>query len=123
MVDADDTVGQRLAVRELDRPGRPRVHGGLRLGVYDRGRAALGDIGGRRLLLVEGPVFGLLDSDGLHRLAVGLLLGRDEVIAVGAGVDRVRDLVELISDGSRHAGSREHDHQTDDGDNQDVLDN
>lgn len=37
-------------------------------------------------------------------------------------VHRVADQVELVADGSGHAGSREHDHQADDHDDQDVLD-
>ena len=122
MVDADDSVGHRLAVRELHGEFGTGIHGGLRLGVYDRGRAVLGDVGSGRLLLVERPVLSLFLGYGLHSLLVGLLLCTHEIATVGTGVDRVGHLVELVADGTGYAGAGEHDYQADNGDNQYVLD-
>lgn len=127
MVDADDAVGQRLAIRQLHRELRPRVHSGLGLGIRRRGLALRRDVLCHGLLLVQGPVLRVLgDSrlDGRGTGACGAATGRTAALDAGGRpiVHRVADQVELVSDGSRHAGSREHDHQADDGDDQDVLD-
>lgn len=65
MVDADDAVLDGLAVRELHRKLGAGIHGGLRVGVYDRGRAVLGDVDGGGLLIGECPVLGALIRAGL----------------------------------------------------------
>lgn len=56
MVDADDAVLEGLAISELNRPLRPSIHRGLRLGVGGRHLALGGDVLGNCLLLTEGPV-------------------------------------------------------------------
>ena len=110
MVDTDDAVFERLAIRQFGGELGTGLHGGLGLGVNDRGRSILCDVGGCGLLLIERPVLRVFVHDGLHRLLIGLFLRAHEIATVGTGVDRVSDQVELVSDGSRHAGSGEHDH-------------
>lgn len=97
------------------------------LGVGDRRCTVLGNVFGNRLLLVEGPVLRVLGDghlDGRGIGACGAATGRASLDAADRPiVHRVADQVELVSDGSGHAGSREHDDQADDGNDQDVLDN
>lgn len=86
-----------------------------------------GNVFGNRLLLVEGPVLRVLGDghlDGRGIGACGAATGRASLDAADRPiVHRVADQVGLVSDGSGHAGSREHDDQADDGNDQDVLDN
>ena len=128
MIDADDAVLERLAVRQLDGELRPRVHRCLGLGVGGRRLALRRDVLGHGLLLVERPVprvlgDGRLDGSGIG--PSGTAAGYSA--ALGAAdrpiVHRVADQVELVSDGTGHAGPCEHDDQADDCDDQDVLDN
>lgn len=127
MVDADDAVLERLAVRQLHRKLGAGIHRGLRLGVCRRGLALRRDVLGYGLLLIERPVLRVLgDSrlDGRGTGPGGASTGRAAALyAAGRpAVHRVADQVELVTDGPGHAGSREHDHQADNRDDQDVLD-
>ena len=126
MVDADDAVLERLAVRQLHRKLGAGIHRGLRLGVCRRGLALRRDVLGHGLLLIERPVLRVLGDSRLYGRGIGpcgAAAGRASLDAAGRPiVHRVADQVELVSDGSGHAGSREHDDQADDRDDQDVLD-
>lgn len=126
VVDADDAVFERLAVRQLDGPFRPRIHSGLGLCVRRRRLALRGDVLGDRLLLIERPVLRVLSDSRLDGRGIGpsgASTSRTSLDAAGRPiVHSVADQVELVSDGPGHAGPREHDDQADDRDDQDVLD-
>lgn len=87
----------------------------------------LGDVLGHGLLLLERPVLRVLGDGRLDGRGIGpggTAAGRSSALdAAGRPVvHRVADQVELVTDGPGHAGSREHDHQADNRDDQDVLD-
>lgn len=66
VVDADDSVGHGVIVRELDRPSRSRIHSGLRLGVHWRRLALRCDVLGHGLLFNERPVLDVLGHSRLY---------------------------------------------------------
>ena len=127
VVDADDAVFERLTVRELHRELGTGIHRGLRLGVSRGSLALRGDVLGDSFLLLERPVLRVLGDSCLDGRGIspgGTAAGCSAALGASASpaVHRVADQVELVSDGPGHAGSREHDDQTDDRDDQDVLD-
>lgn len=126
VVDADNLVLERLTIGELHRELRPCIHRGLRLGEGGRCLALRGDVLGHGLLLFEGPVLRVLGDSRLDGRGIGTCRPSAGCASLDAAnrpiVHRVADQVELVADGSGHAGSREHDHQADDRDDQDVLD-
>ena len=127
VVDADDSVLERLAVSQLDGPFRPRIHGGLGLGV-DSGILALGgDVLGHGLLVVERPVGGVLFLQLLDSCTAGAAAFTAGISASGpAGavsfgkpardaVAGLRDLPgDLIAEGKKPAA--DHDRNDDDDD-------
>lgn len=127
MIDTDDAVFERLAIRELNRPFRPRIHRGLRLGVGGRSLTLRRNILGHGLLLVEYPVLRVLGHRRLHGRGcrAGIAATRCATAfgtTAGPAVHRVADKVELVADGTGDLRSREYHHQTDDSRDQYVLD-
>lgn len=126
VVDADDAVFERLAVRQLDGPFRPRIHSGLGLCVRRRRLVLRGDVLGNCLLLTEGPVLRVL---GERRLD-----GRGTRAVSAAGTARFpsptccpvyqysRHRVELVPDCRRDPRAGYHHNQDDNRDDQNVLD-
>lgn len=88
--------------------------------------ALRGDVLGHGLLLVERPVLRVLGDGRLDGRGIGpcgTAAGRAALGGtVGPIVHSVADQVELVADRAGHAGSREHDHEADDRDDQYVFD-
>lgn len=127
MVDADDAVLHRLAIGQLDGELRPCIHRNLSFRVGGRRLALRGDVLGHGFLLIQRPVLRVLGDGRLDGRGIGprgAAAGRATALraSISLAIERVNHQVELVADGPRHAGSREHDHQADDRDDQDVLD-